>query len=158
MNPILPRAARISMIPLFLAALAATPAVQAADAGPAKPAPDTSYVMQVTDLSFYDNGGIPMAKGFGDPAAEGLHSNYIRLPGKTVSPVHAHTGDYYGVVIAGVVANEAAGSTKDRPLAPGSYWFQQGGQPHVTKCISSTECLFFVTQVGHFDFHPAAGR
>lgn len=158
MNPILHGAARISTMALLLTVLGAPLAVHAAEAAPAKSAADTSYVMQVTDLSFYDNGGIPMAKGFGDPAAEGLHSNYIRLPGKTVSPVHTHTGDYYGVVIAGVVANEPAGSAKDRPLAPGSYWFQQGGQPHVTKCISSTECLFFVTQIGHFDFHPVAGR
>jgi hypothetical protein len=140
---------------VLLAAIHLAGGSYAADAPAVKQAAnDKSYVMQVTDLSFYDNGGIPFARAFGDPAGAGLHSNYIRLPGKTVSPVHTHTSDYYGVVIAGVVANEPAGSSKDRPLPPGSYWFQQGGQPHVTKCISPTECLFFVTQMGPFDFHP----
>jgi hypothetical protein len=116
---------------------------------------DKSYVTQITDLKFYNNGGIDFARGFGDPAAPGQHSNFIRMPGNTASPLHTHSKEYYGVVISGVVANEPAGSSKDRPLAPGSYWYQQGGQAHVTKCISATECLFFVTQVGAFDFQLA---
>lgn len=144
-------------IPMFnlvlLAAIHLPGECRAADTT-SKQSADKSYVMQVTELSFYDKGGMPFANGFGNPAAAGLHSNYIRLPGKTVSPVHTHTSDYYGVVITGVVANEPASRTGDRPLPPGSYWFQQGGQPHVTKCISPTECLFFVTQMGPFDFHP----
>jgi hypothetical protein len=151
MNRTLMSAAQIAAL---LAAAAISHTAQAADAAPGKAREaDKSYVTQVTDLKFYDNGGIDFARGFGDPAAAGQHSNYIRMAGNTASPLHTHTNEYYGVVIAGVVANEPAGSSKDRPLAAGSYWYQQGGQPHVTKCISATECLFFVTQVGAFDFH-----
>jgi hypothetical protein len=115
-------------------------------------APDTSYRTPVSELRFYDAGGIPFARAYGDPAAEGLHSNYIKMPGGAASSLHTHSNDYYGVVISGVVANEPAGSKEDHPLPAGSYWFQQGGKPHTTKCISQGECLFFVTQVGHFDF------
>jgi len=28
-----------------------------------------------------------------------------------------------------------------------------GGEPHVTKCISPGECIFFVNQNGKFDYH-----
>lgn len=116
--------------------------------------PSRSVNVSVNELKFYELGKekIPVAKGYGDPAA-GAHSNYIKLPGGASSPMHTHSGDYYGVVISGVVANEQNPAGPDRPLAPGSYWFQQGGQPHVTKCISSTECLIFVTQNSAFDFH-----
>jgi len=37
-------------------------------------------------------------------------------------------------------------------LPAGSYYFQKGGERHVTKCISSNECVFFVSQNGKFDF------
>jgi beta-alanine degradation protein BauB len=111
-----------------------------------------SVSVPVTELKFYEFMGMPVAKAYGDPA-KGAHSNYIKLPGGTVSPVHTHTHDYYGVVIAGVVANEQNPAGPDHPLAPGSYWYQKGGEPHVTKCISPTECLFFVTSSGSFDIH-----
>jgi hypothetical protein len=32
---------------------------------------------------------------------------------------------------------------------------QKGGEPHVTKCISPNECIFFVSQNGKFDYVPA---
>jgi len=40
----------------------------------------------------------------------------------------------------------------DLPLPAGSYYFQQGGEPHVTKCISPDGCIFFVSQNGKFDY------
>lgn len=96
---------------------------------------------------------LRIANGWGDPA-NGPHSNYIKMAGGTASGVHTHSESYYGVVIAGVVANEPPGSKQDRPLAPGSYWYQKGNEPHVTKCISQTECIFFVTAKGAFDYLP----
>jgi len=116
---------------------------------------DSSKVVSVTELNFYQNkAGLTIANGWGDPAT-GAHSNYIKMPGGTASGVHTHTYSYYGVVIAGVVANEPPGSAQDHPLAAGSYWYQKGGERHVTKCISQTECIFFVTSKGAFDYLPA---
>lgn len=132
---------------LTLTALAGSQAALAQSA----PAPRSANT-PVTELTFYELMGMPVAKAYGDPA-RGAHSNYIKLPGGTVSPVHTHTADYYGVVISGVVANEQTPAGPDRPLPPGSYWYQRGGEPHVTKCISPTECLFFVTSSGSFDIH-----
>ena len=33
----------------------------------------------------------------------------------------------------------------------GSYWYQKGGEAHVTKCLAGHECLFFISQDSHFD-------
>jgi hypothetical protein len=112
-----------------------------------------SASVPVTQLKFYqDKYGIMIARAWGDPDA-GPHGNYIRMDGNTRSPPHTHTFSYSGVVITGVVSNAGVGKV-DRPLPPGSYWFQKGGEPHVTACVSQDECLFFVVSPGPFDFIP----
>lgn len=118
----------------------------------AEPSADTTVTVPVTSMHFYQNKeGLTIANGWGDPAT-GAHSNFIKMQGNTASPLHTHSYSYYGVVINGVVANEPTTTSPDHPLAAGSYWYQKGGEPHVTKCISQTECLFFVTSKGPFDF------
>lgn len=84
---------------------------------------------------------------------KGPHGTFIRMPAGFVSPVHNHTGTYWGVVISGVAANGLPGST-DVPLPAGSYWSQKGGEAHVTKCLSGQECLFFISQDTSFDYVP----
>jgi len=61
-------------------------------------------------------------------------------------------------VFAGVAVNGVPG-TADVPLPVGSYWFQKGGERHVTKCISPNECIFFISQNEKFDYvTDAAGQ
>ena len=60
-------------------------------------------------------------------------------------------------MISGVAANGRPGSA-DVPLPTGSYWFQKGGEIHVTKCLSPNECLFFISQGGKFDYVVEASR
>ncbi|WP_431047294.1 DUF4437 domain-containing protein [Roseateles sp. L2-2] len=143
---------RITMSTVILA----TVSTLAIAAGPSPdPYADATKVVPVTELKFYQNKeGLTIANGWGDPAG-GAHSNYIRMAGGTASGVHTHTDSYYGVVIAGVVVNEPTAGAPERPLPAGSYWYQKGGERHVTKCISQTECLFFVTSKGGFDYLPA---
>jgi hypothetical protein len=113
----------------------------------------TSEVIPVEQLHFYqDKQGLTVANGWGDPA-KGPHSNFIKMPGNARSRLHTHRFSYYGVVISGVLANEPSDGATMRPLRPGSYWFQTGKEPHVTNCLSATECLIFVTSKGAFDFH-----
>ncbi|MFJ3486009.1 DUF4437 domain-containing protein [Pseudomonas sp. NPDC090202] len=140
-------ARKYALVSFLAAAVMAPAAFAATDA-----TEGTSVVVPVTQMHFYQNKeGLTIANGWGDPAA-GAHSNFIKMEGNTASPLHTHTYSYYGVVINGVVANEPTTTSPDHPLAPGSYWYQKGGEPHVTKCISQTECLFFVTSKGPFDF------
>jgi hypothetical protein len=119
-------------------------------------AADTSISVPVNELKFFDTGVGPLkaAPGFGD-LSKGPHSTFVKLPAGFVSPLHTHSDDYYAVVITGVIANEPDLNVKDRPMAPGSYWFQKGNAKHVTKCLSANECVIFLTQSGKFDFAEA---
>jgi hypothetical protein len=119
-------------------------------------AAETSISVPVTELKFGDAGIGPLkvAPGFGD-LGKGAHGTFVKFPAGFASPLHAHSDDYSGVVISGVLANESSATAKERPLAPGSYWFQKGKANHVTKCLSANECVFFITQPGKFDFIEA---
>jgi hypothetical protein len=99
-------------------------------------------------------GKLQTATGFGQ-MSEGPHGTFVKLPAGYSTPMHRHTGDYYAVVVKGVIANEQSADARDRPLGPGSYWFQQGNEDHVTKCLSRVDCVAFISQSGKFDFVPA---
>lgn len=117
---------------------------------------DSSRLLPVEDLKFYRNAqGFMVANAWGDPAS-GAHSNYIKMAGQSASGLHTHSFSYYGVVISGVVANESDAATAEHALAAGSYWYQKSHEPHVTKCISKDDCLFFVTSKGSFDYLDAS--
>jgi len=110
-----------------------------------------SVNLPVTQLKYFETGVGPLqaAPAYGD-LAHGAHGTFIKMPAGYVSPIHNHTEEYYAVVISGVGANGTPGSV-DVPLPVGSYWYQKGGENHVTKCISSNECIFFISQPGKFD-------
>jgi hypothetical protein len=137
------------------AALAATSLVSAA----ALARDNTPSVSIPADqISFFPT-GVKTAAGelqagpaYGD-LQHGKHGTFIRMPAHFVSPLHTHTQDYYAVVVAGVGANGRPGEP-DIKLPVGSYWFQKGGEPHITKCVSSTDCLFFISQPDKFDYVP----
>ena len=126
----------------------------AAFAGPRGQSSVSTPVTQLkygpTGVSDGVHGELNAAAAYGD-LARGAHGTFIKMPAGFVSPVHTHTEDYWGVVISGVAANGIPGS-KDIPLPVGSYWFQKGGEAHVTKCLSPNECIFFISQNGKFDY------
>lgn len=97
------------------------------------------------------HGELFAAPAYGD-LAHGEHSTFIKMPAGFVSPIHTHTEDYWAVVVSGVMVNKRP-DEPDVPLPAGSYYFQKGGEPHVTKCISPDECVFFMSQDGKFDFN-----
>lgn len=97
-------------------------------------------------------GELKAGPAYGD-LGKGAHGTFIRMPAGFVSSTHLHTGDYWGVVISGLASNGLPGS-KDILLPVGSYWFQKGGELHVTKCLSPNECLFFIGQNSKFDYVP----
>ena len=111
----------------------------------------------VTQLKYFDTGvgknsgvgTLHAAAAYGD-LQHGAHGTFIKMPAGFVSAPHSHTGEYWAVVISGVGVNGTPGSV-DVPLPVGSYWSQKGGEPHVTKCISPNECIFFINQTVKFD-------
>lgn len=134
------------------AAISASAATAAAtpEATPSVSTPVTQLTYGATGVSDGIHGELKAAPAYGD-LAHGAHGSFIRMPVGFVSPVHTHTEDYWGVVISGVAVNGVPGS-QDVQLPVGSYWFQKGGEQHVTKCISPNECLFFISQRGRFDY------
>lgn len=148
------------LIPTTLAAaIAVMTTVAAADhlaVGASRNVPVTTLKYGPTGVSDGVHGELLAAPAYGD-LAHGPHGTFIRMPAGFVSPVHTHTEDYWGVVISGVAANGLPGS-QDVPLPVGSYWFQKGGEAHVTKCVSPNECVFFISQRGGFDYVATAAK
>jgi len=111
----------------------------------------------VSDLKYFDTGigkksgvgNLKAAPGFGN-LSKGAHGTFIKMPAGFVSKIHSHTSEYYGVVISGVGVNYKPDG-KQVKLPVGSYWSQKGGERHITKCISSNECIFFISQHDKFD-------
>lgn len=99
-----------------------------------------------------DAGELKAGPAYGN-LATGKHGTFVRMPAHFVSPLHTHTADYYAVVIEGAAVNTQDGRN-DAVLPIGSYWFQRGKEKHVTKCVSDTDCLFFIVQPDKFDYLP----
>lgn len=114
--------------------------------------PVTQLTYSPTGISDGVHGELSAAPAYGD-LKHGAHSTFIKMPAGFVSPAHIHSADYYAVVLSGVAVNAALGGA-EVPLPVGSYWLQKGGESHITKCISSNECIFFISQNGKFDFVP----
>ncbi len=65
---------------------------------------------------------------------------------------HVHTADYQLVVIHGTMKHLSEGQAEDsaKPLKPGSYWFQPGGEAHSDLCLVD-ECLVHIVWSGQRD-------
>lgn len=129
-------------------------AVAAQSGQPSVNTPVTQLRYGATGVTDGVHGELNAAPAFGD-LAHGPHGTFIKMPAGFVSPPHTHTENYWGVVVSGVGVNGKPGGA-DVQLPVGSYWFQKGGEPHVTKCISPNECIFFISQSGKFDYVPSA--
>jgi beta-alanine degradation protein BauB len=129
----------------------ATPSPRAADAVSA----GTTVKIPADKIQFVHSGivqhggEILLGPAFGD-IKTGKHGTFLHFQGQWASLLHSHTYDYFAVVVKGTVANPEQGEA-DVPLPPGSYWYQKGGEPHATKCISAEECLVFLVSDHAFD-------
>src|SRR6185295_6025631 len=98
-------------------------------------------------------GAPPMATMWGD-RMKGAHGTFLKLPAGMVSPMHTHSIDDNGIVIAGTVSHQVQGQPDGSPLGPGSYWFMPAKVPHISKCAAGADCLVFIVQPGKFDYVP----
>jgi hypothetical protein len=77
----------------------------------------------------------------------GPFGELVKLPGGFDSGLHAHTGDYRGVLIAGTwIHIEKGGAGADQELGPGSYVLQPGKGMHIDRCKAGAECILFIYQ------------
>ena len=87
-----------------------------------------SLAIPANEVKYKDLGGPQLGTVWGDSTI-GPHGSFLRLHKGFVSPVHLHTGDYYGVIVEGSVTNAEAGQ-QEVVLGPGSYYFQKGNADH----------------------------
>ncbi len=80
----------------------------------------------------------------------------VKLPAGIVSPMHIKTSNMFGIVMSGTFSHIAEGAEPSTEvlLPPGSYYMIPAGLPHISKCVSKTECVSFLYQDGKFDFIP----
>ena len=144
-------------IPLTRLAFTVAAALAASNVAIAAPDSQPSVNLPVTKIQFGPTGvkdgktGELLAGPVYGNLGKGPHGTFIRMPAGFVSPVHNHTGAYWGIVISGVAANGVPDAA-DVQLPVGSYWYQKGGEAHVTKCLSGHECLFLISQDTPFDY------
>jgi len=85
----------------------------------------------------------------------GAHVTYIKFPAGTITPLHIHSADYLGIVIAGTTRHTIRGELESRKiLPPGSHWYIPANAEHVSECLPGFECIMAVTQTTSFDFIP----
>lgn len=127
-------------------------AVAGGQSQPSVSIPVTQLQYGSTGVTDGIHGEVKAASAYSD-STSGAHGTFLKLPAGFVSPSHIHTSDDWGVVISGVVVNGKPGS-QDITLPVGSYFFQKGGETHITKCISPNECIVFLSQNAKYDFIP----
>jgi hypothetical protein len=88
---------------------------------------------------------------WGNRDRDGGFGQLIELPAGFRSPVHAHSGDFHGVLIKGTWRHEDAAGNGTSLTEPGSYVRQAGGEMHVDRCVSQEPCLLFLFQYSRAD-------
>ena len=132
-------------------------------AAPAAPAAAAAPKMTVTayaDLKWQPldpkNPGGPQISIIDGDVFKGPATFYLKLPaGMKASGSHAHSNDYYGVVIAGAPAHGLSDKELGKGLAIGSTWFQPGKEQHYDACNGDKECVVLLHYPrGGFDYIP----
>jgi hypothetical protein len=77
-----------------------------------------------------------------------------KIPAGGEAGVHGHSAAYQAVVVSGTHKHWLPGDKKVKPLKPGSYVRQPGGQPHGDTCTGDSECVLFLIMEGKLDFTP----
>jgi len=139
---------------LFSLVLASSALLGSADAtqgqGPSATIKVPANQIEFVTSGIRQHGGeIFLGSAFGD-VRNGKHGTFMKFTPGFRSLLHSHTFDYYAVVVKGVMSNPEKGE-KDSPLPVGSYWYQKGGEPHYTNCLSKDECIIFLVSEGKFD-------
>jgi quercetin dioxygenase-like cupin family protein len=144
----------------FLVALGVTLFAGAALAEEAKPMTAAAKAPQLwaaSDIKWVPDEkeeGAWQAVLWGDPKKSAYGALGKWSAGKSV-PLHSHTRDIRGVMIAGTFVIGVEGMAK-KELPSGSYLSLPGGVQHTTECKAGADCVFFSEQDGPFDLVPAA--
>lgn len=95
---------------------------------------------------------IMISELWGNRAVDGGFGELVRLPPGFDSGLHAHSGDFHGVLVQGVWVHEGPnGEGRGARLLPGSYVRQAGGEMHIDRCVGEEPCVLFLFQYARAD-------
>lgn len=119
------------------------------------PQPSRSLSVAANNMNWQQqtpNLPIMISELWGDRRVDGGFGELVRLPPGFDSGLHAHSGDFHGVLIEGAWVHEGPeGEGRDTPLRPGSYVRQAGGEMHIDRCVSKEPCVLFLFQYTRAD-------
>ena len=88
--------------------------------------------------------------------SKGKHITLIKFSAGMKTPIHTHSHDYIGIVIAGVTRHYLPGKPETKTtLAAGSHWSIPGNVQHISECLPGAECVMALYQDKNFDFLPS---
>lgn len=96
-----------------------------------------------------EGSGIKMALLWGDPK-KGAYGGFLKFPAGWQAPLHHHTYENKGVVLAGTLVVTPEGGTP-KEMGPNSYLVVPGGLKHTTACKAGADCVIFGEQPGADD-------
>ncbi|QNA83093.1 DUF4437 domain-containing protein [Sphingomonas sp. So64.6b] len=144
--------ARIAIAPLGTLLLTAS---SLATQAPLETEPSRSRSVAADEIHWQQqtpNLPIMIGELWGDRNADGGFGEFVRLPPGFASKLHAHSGDFHGVLIKGIWVHEGPnGERRNVRLTPGSYVRQAGGEMHVDRCVSEEPCILFLYQYARAD-------
>jgi quercetin dioxygenase-like cupin family protein len=111
-----------------------------------------------TEVKYADVPGFPgvqMAAVQGNPGKGPSHF-MLKFTGGFAAPLHHHTTDHYGTVVAGNLVLTSGG--KEVKLPPGSSFAFTGKMPHQTKCEAGADCILYIDARGKWDVVPEDGK
>lgn len=116
------------------------------------PAGPPAVFMAPADVKWADGpegSGIKLALLWGNPKS-GPYGAFLKFAGGWQAPLHHHTYENRGVVLAGTVVVTPEGEAP-KEMGPSSYVVVPGGLKHTTACKAGADCVLFVEQPGADD-------
>jgi quercetin dioxygenase-like cupin family protein len=92
--------------------------------------------------------GIQIAVLEGDPSKGPSHF-MLKFTGGFAAPLHHHSADHFGTVVAGTLVLTSDG--KEQKLPAGSFFGFSGMKPHTTKCEAGAPCVLSMDVRGKWD-------
>jgi quercetin dioxygenase-like cupin family protein len=95
--------------------------------------------------------GVRLAAVDGDPSKSG-RPFMLKFNGGFSAPLHHHSADHHGTVVAGTLVLTSGG--KEVKLPPGSYFKFTGKAPHTTRCEAGADCILAMDAAKKWDVVP----
>lgn len=86
---------------------------------------------------------------------KGAYGALAKFAGGAEHPLHTHSREIKGIVLAGTWWSAGENGEKKK-LGAGSYMLIPGGWKHSSGCAAGADCVIFQEQAGKFDMKPVA--